>query len=77
MCLDIKGHHITYEPGDHVGVYPQNGAKLVSELLERLALPLDPDLPMYLESRREITPGACVCVCVCVCVCGCVGVCIN
>eukprot|EP00731_Ephydatia_muelleri_P022495 Em0015g78a len=57
VCLDIKGHHITYEPGDHVGVYPQNGAKLVSELLERLALPLDPDLPMYLESRREITPG--------------------
>ena len=61
VCLDIKGQHMAYEPGDHVGIYAQNNAKLVAELLERLALPLDPDVPMFLESRRESASGVLVC----------------
>jgi len=39
--LDITGSRLRYEAGDHVGVYPENDATLVSRIAELLAFDLD------------------------------------
>lgn len=57
MVLDTKGTRLHYVPGDHVAIYPQYNAKLVSELLDRLTLPCGPDDPIYVECRRESSLG--------------------
>lgn len=51
MHLKGKGD-VKYEPGDHIAIYPQNNAKLVNELIGCLNSPVDPDEPIYVESRR-------------------------
>jgi len=57
VVLDTKGTRLHYVPGDHVAIYPQYNAKLVSELLDRLTLPCGPDDPIYVECRREPSLG--------------------
>ena len=57
VVLDTKGTRLHYVPGDHVAIYPQYNAKLVSELLDRLTLPCSPDDPIYVECRREPSLG--------------------
>lgn len=45
-------NNVQYEPGDHIAIYPQNNAKLVKELIQCLNTTVDPDAPVYVESRR-------------------------
>ncbi len=52
VMLDTNHNKVHYEPGDHLAIYPQNSAKLVSELITCLNTSLDPDAPIYVESRR-------------------------
>ena len=52
MVLDTNQNKVHYEPGDHIAIYPQNSSKLVSELITCLNTSLDPDAPIYVESRR-------------------------
>lgn len=48
---------LNYEPGDHVGIFPQNHQKVVATLIDRLNPSVDPDAPIYVESRRLSTSG--------------------
>lgn len=59
VVLDTNGVQLHHVPGDHIAIYPQNNTKLVDELLRRLALPFNPDEPIYLEHRQKlgIDPG--------------------
>ena len=43
---------VHYEPGDHIAMYPQNSTKLVNQLISALNSQIDPDEPIYVESRR-------------------------
>lgn len=52
MVLDTNGNTVHYEPGDHIAIFPENHPKLVSELIECLNTTVDPDAPIYVESRR-------------------------
>jgi len=39
--FDIKGSGIRYQPGDHLGIYPENDPEIVEALAKRLGLELD------------------------------------
>lgn len=62
--LSLEGSGLSYQPGDALGVYPQNDPRLVATIIERLGL--DPDaavkagdvdttLAKALQHHREIT----------------------
>ncbi|TFH87680.1 assimilatory sulfite reductase (NADPH) flavoprotein subunit [Billgrantia azerbaijanica] len=62
--LSLEGSGLSYQPGDALGVYPQNDPRLVATVIERLGL--DPDaavkagdidttLARALQHHREIT----------------------
>lgn len=46
-------NHISYQPGDHIAIYPQNNVNLVKQLLERLPLTCSIDEPIVIESQYE------------------------
>jgi sulfite reductase alpha subunit-like flavoprotein len=50
--LSTNGNKIKYEPGDHIAIYPQNNSKLVNDLIGCLNTTVDPDEPIFVESRR-------------------------
>ena len=50
--LTSNNKNVHYEPGDHIAIYPQNSSKMVNELIGVLNLQVDPDVPIYIESRR-------------------------
>lgn len=45
---------INYQPGDHVGVFPENSPLLVDGILKHLKGVDDPDVPLQLEVLKEI-----------------------
>ncbi|XP_059613419.1 nitric oxide synthase [Phlebotomus argentipes] len=49
--IDAKG--INYEPGDHVGIVPENRQDIVNGIIERLAGVENPDAPLQLEVLKE------------------------
>ena len=51
--MDTNDNKIHYEPGDHIAIYPQNSGKLVNELIQCFNSSVDPDEPIYIESRRS------------------------
>lgn len=58
VVLGMSGsRRLNYEPGDHIGIFPQNHHKVVSTLIDRLNPSVDPDEPIYVESRRMSTSG--------------------
>ena len=58
VVLGMSGsRRLNYEPGDHVGIFPRNHSKNVSNLLDRLNPSINPDEPIYIESRRKSTAG--------------------
>ncbi len=58
VVLGMSGsRRLNYEPGDHIGIFPQNHHKVVSTLIDRLNPSVDPDEPIYIESRRLSTGG--------------------
>lgn len=50
--LSTNSNKVHYEAGDHIAIYPQNNSKLVTELLSYISTSVDPDEPIYVESRR-------------------------
>jgi len=52
VVLSSDNKNVQYVPGDHIAIYPQNSSKMVSELIDVLNLQVDPDEPIYVESRR-------------------------
>ena len=53
--LDLAGSGITYEPGDSLGVIPENDPGLVASLLAATGLDGDADLAAALTTSRDIT----------------------
>ena len=53
--MDTQGYNseLMYNPGDHVGIFPQNKPQVVDAILERLADPADPEALVQLEILRE------------------------
>lgn len=50
--LSTNNRKASYEPGDHIAIYPQNSNKLVNQLISVLNPQIDPDEPIFVESRR-------------------------
>lgn len=44
---------LSYNPGDHVGVYPKNRQELVDNIVKRLKGVNDPDQPVELQILKE------------------------
>lgn len=53
VVLTTNKQPLAYEPGDHVGIFPSNNSRVVSELLSRLKFDFSPDEPFTIERRRE------------------------
>ena len=47
---------LTFEPGDHLAVFPANNASLVQELIDMMHEKPDPNRPIKIEVARE-DPG--------------------
>ncbi len=56
--LGMSGsRRLNYEPGDHVAIFPQNNHKVVTTLIDRLNPSINPDQPIFIETRRVSTNG--------------------
>lgn len=44
---------LTFEPGDHVAIFPANKASLVQELIDMMHEKPDPNQPIKIEVTRE------------------------
>ena len=49
--LSLEGSGITYEPGDALGIYPENDPELVELILQRIEW--DPDESLLRSINRE------------------------
>ncbi|HAD31855.1 MAG TPA: sulfite reductase [NADPH] flavoprotein alpha-component, partial [Methylophaga sp.] len=54
--ISLEGSGLHYQPGDALGVYPQNDPVLVSMLID--ALGFDADTPVELEEQTETLTNA-------------------
>ncbi|KAK4875678.1 hypothetical protein RN001_012100 [Aquatica leii] len=52
ILLEIESN-LTYNPGDHVGVYPVNRSELVDKIIERLTGVDDPNKTIELQTLKE------------------------
>ncbi|SEO00589.1 assimilatory sulfite reductase (NADPH) flavoprotein subunit [Paenibacillus sp. OV219] len=50
--ISLEGSGIQYEPGDSVGIYPQNHPRLVDELIEAMEWQPDAQVPLRKSSER-------------------------
>ncbi|MEH7884720.1 assimilatory sulfite reductase (NADPH) flavoprotein subunit [Bacillus sp. JJ1609] len=50
--ISLEGSGITYEPGDSLGIYPENDPLLVQQLLE--VLPWDPEAKVTVNKQGEV-----------------------
>ena len=56
MKLDTCGKkELEYQPGDHVGIYPENNQEAVEFILSRLTEKSSPDNIIQLELAKEET----------------------
>ncbi|XP_072024835.1 nitric oxide synthase, inducible-like isoform X2 [Amphiura filiformis] len=54
VVLDTQGRtDLSYQPGDHVAVFPTNDKELVHKILSRLELEYTPDTVLQLEMQTE------------------------
>ncbi|GAB0095507.1 Nitric oxide synthase [Sergentomyia squamirostris] len=53
ILVEITANGISYEPGDHVGIFPENRQELVNGIIERLAGVDDASIPIQLELLTE------------------------
>ncbi|MDE8343608.1 MAG: flavodoxin domain-containing protein, partial [Acidocella sp.] len=53
--LSLAGSGMTYEPGDSLGIAPENDPALVSQIISKLGAAGDPELTEALTSRYDIT----------------------
>ena len=53
--LDLAGSGITYQPGDAIGIIPQNDPRMVQDVLTAVGLSGDDALHEALASRHDIT----------------------
>ena len=53
--LSLEGSGLTYEPGDAIGVVPQNDPRVVEAVLTAAGLPGDAALHQELLERRDVT----------------------
>uniref|UniRef100_A0A1B0CIF3 nitric-oxide synthase (NADPH) n=1 Tax=Lutzomyia longipalpis TaxID=7200 RepID=A0A1B0CIF3_LUTLO len=53
ILVEIVANGINYEPGDHVGILPENRQDIVNGIIERLAGVENPDVPLQLEILTE------------------------
>ncbi|XP_063234452.1 nitric oxide synthase-like protein [Bacillus rossius redtenbacheri] len=50
LLLELEsGAELTYQPGDHVGVFPSNRKEIVDGILSRLTVRVDPDVPVQVQ----------------------------
>jgi len=57
VSLDTDNRNeLTFEPGDHLAVFPANKASLVQELIDMMHEKPDPNRPIRIEVARE-NPG--------------------
>ncbi|SFJ94662.1 sulfite reductase (NADPH) flavoprotein alpha-component [Halobacillus dabanensis] len=50
--LDLEGSQLNYEPGDSLGIYPQNEEELVDALIEEMEW--DPELSVAVNKQGEV-----------------------
>ncbi|MGP4059782.1 assimilatory sulfite reductase (NADPH) flavoprotein subunit [Halobacillus sp. H74] len=50
--IDLEGSQLTYEPGDSLGIYPQNEETLVDELIDEMGW--DPELSVPVTKQGEV-----------------------
>ncbi|WLR49515.1 assimilatory sulfite reductase (NADPH) flavoprotein subunit [Halobacillus litoralis] len=50
--IDLEGSNLNYEPGDSLGIYPNNEEALVDELIEEMEW--DPDLSVIVNKDGEV-----------------------
>lgn len=50
--LDLEGSQLNYEPGDSLGIYPQNEEELVDALIEEMGW--DPELSVAVNKQGEV-----------------------
>ncbi|MGR9050198.1 assimilatory sulfite reductase (NADPH) flavoprotein subunit [Halobacillus faecis] len=50
--IDLEGSNLTYEPGDSLGIFPNNEEALVDELIEEMEW--DPDLSVIVNKDGEV-----------------------
>lgn len=53
VSIQIKAQEITYQPGDHVGIFPENRKEIVDGMLKRLIGVTDPDEVVQLQVLKE------------------------
>uniref|UniRef100_A0A1B0DDL2 nitric-oxide synthase (NADPH) n=1 Tax=Phlebotomus papatasi TaxID=29031 RepID=A0A1B0DDL2_PHLPP len=53
ILVEILADGISYEPGDHVGIIPENRQDIVNGIIERLTGVENPDVPVQLEILKE------------------------
>lgn len=54
LLLELQSDDgFTYEPGDHVGVFPCNRQELVDGIIGHLTLSIDPDTSVELQILKE------------------------
>lgn len=61
MQIKIFQDELKYEPGDHIGVFPENSSEIVNGLLERLEGAESPDSPVELQVIYIENFCACYC----------------
>ncbi|MCR2846732.1 assimilatory sulfite reductase (NADPH) flavoprotein subunit [Heyndrickxia coagulans] len=53
--LSLEGSGFTFEPGDSIGIYPENDPELVERLIEELGW--DPEEPVPVNKKGEVLPA--------------------
>jgi len=53
--LSLEGSGFTFEPGDSIGIYPENDPDLVERLIEKLGW--DPKEPVPINKKGEVLPA--------------------
>ena len=54
--MSIAGNkNLTYEPGDHLAVFPENRPELVNKLISLLEEAPQPDVPFKIEMCKEMS----------------------
>lgn len=54
MSMEGDGD-LTYEPGDHLAVFPKNRPELVNKLIDLLDEAPDPNVPFKMELCKEMS----------------------